>query len=67
VGEPVVDVWLDVEDCSIVGPGLLARLQALSAMMNAMTSMRERINERRCASCDPCRMVRLLSQPTCPA
>jgi hypothetical protein len=65
VGEPVVDVWLDVEDCSIVGPGLLARSQALSIVMSIMTSMKGRSNERRRAGCDLCRMVgSFLSQPT---
>jgi hypothetical protein len=61
---PVVDVGLDVEDCSAVDVGFVPRLQALSVMTNVKTTRKRKPNEKLPAWCGPCcgpwRMIWLL-------
>jgi len=42
----VVDVGLDVDDCSAVDVGFVAKLQALSMMTNVKTTRKRKPNEK---------------------
>jgi hypothetical protein len=56
----VVDVGLDVEDCSAVDVGFVAKLQALSVMTNVKTTRKRKPNEKLPVWRGPWRMIWLL-------